>query len=58
LRAEGQRGSAAARTVAREFGQPRSAVYQIWLALDAEEDEDAGDDEEQQRDASGEGTAP
>jgi 16S rRNA (cytidine1402-2'-O)-methyltransferase len=37
LRAEGQRGSAAARTVAREYGQPRSAVYQIWLALAAEE---------------------
>jgi 16S rRNA (cytidine1402-2'-O)-methyltransferase len=61
LRAAGQRSSAAARTVAREFGQPRSAVYQIWLALDAEEDEGAGDDEEQQRGASSEGsegTAP
>jgi 16S rRNA (cytidine1402-2'-O)-methyltransferase len=43
LRAEGQRGSAAARTVAREFSQPRSAVYQLWLALDAEDTADAED---------------
>jgi 16S rRNA (cytidine1402-2'-O)-methyltransferase len=52
LRAEGQRGSAAARTVAREYGQPRSAVYQLWLALDAEEAEGARGNEQEKRDVS------
>jgi 16S rRNA (cytidine1402-2'-O)-methyltransferase len=42
LHAEGQRGSAAARIVAREYGHPRSAVYQLWLALDAEDAEEDG----------------
>ncbi len=45
LRAAGERGSAAARTMAKELGMPRSDVYQVWLALDndtlPEPDEDA-----------------
>jgi 16S rRNA (cytidine1402-2'-O)-methyltransferase len=46
LREEGQRGSAAARTVAKELGVPRSDVYQLWLALEQEEQEEQADDSE------------
>jgi 16S rRNA (cytidine1402-2'-O)-methyltransferase len=49
LRAQGQRGSAAARTAARELGVPRSDVYQLWLALEQEEQQ-----EEDERDDDGE----
>jgi 16S rRNA (cytidine1402-2'-O)-methyltransferase len=44
LRAEGQRGSAAARIAARELGMPRSDVYQLWLALEQEEQTDNDND--------------
>lgn len=33
-RAQGQSGSAAARSVARELGLQKSVVYQIWLSMD------------------------
>jgi 16S rRNA (cytidine1402-2'-O)-methyltransferase len=36
LRDQGQSGSAAARTVARELGLQKSEVYQIWLKLFAD----------------------
>lgn len=37
LRAQGQRGSAAARIVAKELSLQKGAVYQIWLKLFADE---------------------
>jgi 16S rRNA (cytidine1402-2'-O)-methyltransferase len=41
LRQAGQRGSAAARTVAQETGLPRRAIYALWLDMTAAPDEDA-----------------
>lgn len=47
LREAGERGSAAARTVAAEVGWPRSTVYQLWLHLaDAEQPDDEDDEDE------------
>lgn len=40
LHAAGERGSAAARTVARELGLQKGEVYQIWLKLFADEEAD------------------
>jgi 16S rRNA (cytidine1402-2'-O)-methyltransferase len=46
LRAMGERGSAAARTVAREFGLPKQVVYDLWLALPPEPEEEAEENAE------------